>query len=104
MLADHTGILTELAMKNSKRNFLLWTPKYQTAFDAMKKIVMSCDCLTTINFLKMPENKIFVTTDASDKCSGAMLSFGPSWETACPVAFDSMTLKNADLNYPVHEK
>jgi len=52
----------------------------------------------------MPDHKIYVTTDASDKHSGAVLSFGQSWETACPVAFDSMTFKGAELNYPVHEK
>ena len=33
-----------------------------------------------------------------------VLSFGPTWETACPVAFDSKTLKGAEHNYPVHEK
>ena len=60
--------------------------------------------MTTIDFGKMPEYKIFVTMDASDKCSGAVLSFGSSWETARPVTFDSMTFKGAELNYPVHEK
>jgi len=58
----------------------------------------------TIDFSKMPDHKIFVTTDASDKYSGAVLSFSPSWESACPIAFDSMTFKNAELNYPVHKK
>jgi hypothetical protein len=52
----------------------------------------------------MPDQKIFVTTDASDYQSGAVLSFGESWETARPVAFDSMTFKGAELNYPIHEK
>ena len=52
----------------------------------------------------MPENKIYVTTDASDTCSGTLLSFGPSWETAWPVAFESTTFKGAELNYPIHEK
>jgi hypothetical protein len=33
-----------------------------------------------------------------------VLSFGPTWETARPVAFDSTTLKDAEVNYPVHEK
>jgi hypothetical protein len=33
-----------------------------------------------------------------------MLSFGPTWEMAHPVAFDSMQLKDAEKNYPVHEK
>jgi hypothetical protein len=32
------------------------------------------------------------------------LSVGETWEDACPVAFDSMQLKRAELNYPVHEK
>jgi len=103
-LTDHMGILTELTMKNSEKNFPPWTPRYQKAFDTIKQIVTGHDCLTMINFAKMPEHKIFVTTDTSDKFSGTVLSFGPSWETACPVAFNSMTFKNTELNYPVHEK
>ena len=103
-LADHSGVLSELTTKESERNFPPWAPKYQIAFDVIKTIVTSRDCLTMIDFTKMPDYKIFVTTDASDKCSGAVLSFGPSWESARPVAFDSMTFKNAELNYPVHEK
>jgi len=103
-LADHMGVLTQLMTKESERKFLLWAPKYQKAFEAIKEIATSRDCLTTINFTKMPDYKIYVTTDASDKCSGAVLSFSPSWEAACPVAFDSMTFKNAELNYPVHKK
>lgn len=45
-----------------------------------------------------------MTTDTSDFQSGAVLSFGKTWETACPVAFDSITFKGAKLNYPMHEK
>ena len=45
-----------------------------------------------------------MTADASDRATGAVLSFGPTWETARPVAFDSKTLKDAELNYPTHEK
>lgn len=52
----------------------------------------------------MPEYKIFVTTDASDKRLGAVLSFGKTWASARPIAFNSMTFKGAELNYPVHEK
>jgi len=103
-IVDHMGILSQLTMKDSEKNFSSWMPKYQVAFDVVKQIVTSCDCLTTIDFSKMPDHKIFVMMDASDKCSGAVLSFGPSWETAHPITFDSMTFKNAELNYPVHEK
>lgn len=42
--------------------------------------------------------------DASDYQSVAILSFGKTWEMVCPVVFDSMTFKGAELNYPVHEK
>jgi hypothetical protein len=40
----------------------------------------------------------------SDWRTGAVLSVGTSWQTACPVAFDSMQLKGAEKNYPVHKK
>jgi hypothetical protein len=52
----------------------------------------------------MGDNRIFVTCDASDWRTGAVLSYGLTWESARPVAFDSMALKEAQLNYPVHEK
>jgi hypothetical protein len=52
----------------------------------------------------MPNYKIYVTTDASDTGSGAILSFGPSYDLARPVAYDSRSFKAAELNYPVHEK
>ena len=87
-----------------QKNIPPWNEKYQTALDKIKQIVVSRECLTVIDHDKLKTHKIFVTTDASDRCTGAVLSFGTSWETARPVAFDSSTLKDAELNYPVHEK
>ena len=57
-----------------------------------------------IDHKKLDENKNFLTTDASDHATSAVLSFGPTWETARPVAYDSKSLKDAELNYPTHEK
>jgi hypothetical protein len=74
------------------------------AFDEIKKAVVSRECLTTIDFNFMPDHKIFVMTDVSDYQSSTVLSFGKSWESAHPVAFDLMTFKGAELNYPIHEK
>ena len=103
-LAKHTGILDELTRKECDRDFPPWTTRHQNAFEEIKRLVTSSECLTSIDPTLMPEYKIFVTTDASDRGSGAVLSFGPSYELARPVAYDSQTFKGAELNYPVHEK
>lgn len=52
----------------------------------------------------MPGHKIFVTMDASDVGSGAVLMFGPIYKMACPVAYNSCVFKGAELNYPMHKK
>jgi hypothetical protein len=81
-----------------------WLPEHQAAFEAIKMLVISRECLTTIDHVNPGDNKIFVTCDASDWRTGATLSFRPTWETSRPVVFDSLQLKGAQKNYPVHEK
>ncbi len=103
-LAEHCRILEQLTHKKFDREFPPWTQASQNAFDAIKHLVVSRDCLTVIDPSLMPKSKIFVTTDASDVASGAVLSFGESWESARPVAYDSCSFKDSELNYPVHEK
>ena len=103
-LAFQSSILSRLTTKECAKNFPPWNDTYQNAFDKIKEIVVSRECLTVIDHNQLDKNRIFLTTDASDRCTGAVLSFGPTWETARPVAFDSSTLKEAELNYPVHEK
>jgi len=78
--------------------------EYQKAFDVIKALVVSRECLTVVDHQNPGDNKVFVTCNASDWRTGATLSFGPTWELARPVAFDSMQLKGAERNYPVHEK
>ncbi|GAW08899.1 reverse transcriptase-RNase H-integrase [Lentinula edodes] len=103
-LAELTDILTGLTSNCREKDHLPWESHHQTAFDAIKTLVSSRECLTVIDHDLLDSHKIFVTTDASDRCSGAVLSFGTTWESARPVSFDSSTFKNAELNYPVHEK
>jgi hypothetical protein len=69
-----------------------------------KALVASHDCLTVIDHGNPSDNKIFVTCDASDYCTGAVLSWGPTWELARLVAYDSTPLNDAQKNYPVHKK
>jgi hypothetical protein len=103
-LVEHTAALTPLTMKECKKDFPAWLTAHQAAFNAIKGLVVSRKCLTIIDHTMPGNNKIFVTCDASDLRTGAILSWGPTWETARPVAFDSMQLKDAQKNYPVHEK
>jgi len=103
-LVDHTRLLTPLTTKGSELKWPGWTTTHQEAFDTIKCLVMSQDCLTTVNHDNLGNNKVFVTCDASDWRMGAMLSIGPTPQTAQPVAFNSMQLREAQLNYPVHKK
>ena len=103
-LVDHTVILTPLTTKSAQKKFPLWTDKHQEAFDTIKSLVMSQECLTVIDHGNMGENHVFLTCDASDWHTSTTLSFGPTWEKACPVAFDLMQLKGTEKNYLVHKK
>jgi hypothetical protein len=55
-------------------------------FDHIKHLVLGTDCLTIIDYEDKVSN-IYVTTDASDRRTGTMLSFGETWETARPVTY-----------------
>jgi len=103
-LATHTAILDKLTKKDCDKQFPTWTTVHQDAFNEIRRLASSPACLTTIDAVLMPQHKIFVTTDASDTGSGAVLTFGPTYEQAQPVAYDSRSFKGAELNYPVHEK
>jgi len=92
-------MLTPLTHKTADSEFPVWNTAHQTAFDAIKLLVVSRDCLTSIDHDKMGDNRIFVTCDTSDRRTRVVLSYGLSWETARPIAFDSMALKSAQLNY-----
>jgi hypothetical protein len=103
-LAEHRSVLTPLTTKEAQKEWPGWTERHQEAFQSIKEIVLSTECLTTVDHDNMGDRKIFVTCDASDRRTGACLSFGETWETARPVAWDSVQLSQAEKNYPTHEK
>jgi hypothetical protein len=74
------------------------------AFEAIKNLVVSHDCLTVIDHQNPGSNKNFVTCNTSDWHMGTIFSFGETWEIAQLVAFDSCQLHAAECNYPIHEK
>ncbi len=77
---------------------------HQTAFNDIKDLVSKSACLTVIDHTNPGDNKIFLTCDASDFRTGAILSWEPTWETEKPVAYNLMQLTSTQLNYSVHEK
>lgn len=103
-LVEHTAILTLLMKKECNATFPPWKLEHQCTFEAIKRLVLSHDCLMTINHHEPGKNKIFMTCNASKRCTGAVLSFGETWESLRPVAFNSQQLKGPELHYPVHEQ
>lgn len=103
-LAEHTRILNPLTSKEAEGSWPGWSLDHQMAFNHIKTLVCSHECLTSIDHDALDSNRIFVSCDASDFHTGAMLSFGPDLESARPVAFESAPLTGAELNYPVHKK
>lgn len=93
-----------LTRKECNSAFPAWTNVYQYTFEAIKRLVVSRDCLMMINHESPGENKIFVTCDASKRHTGVVLLFGPTWEMACPVTFESWQLNSTEQNYPVHKQ
>jgi hypothetical protein len=71
-------VLMPLTTKEARKNFPTWTVEHQAAFDAIKALVVSWECLTVIDHGNMEENKVFVTCDASDWHTSATLAFGPT--------------------------
>jgi hypothetical protein len=65
-LADYTCVLTPLTTKDARKCFPEWTEAHQTAFEAIKALVVSAECLTTIDHEQPGDNKIFITCNASD--------------------------------------
>lgn len=103
-LAELTSVLTPLTNKVAGGKHIVWREHHQSAFDDIKKLIASRDCLTVIDHENLGDNNIFVTTDTSDLGTGAVLSFGKDWASARPVAFESKQLSPAEKNYPTHDK
>jgi hypothetical protein len=57
-LADYTTALTPLTTKEAKRSFPEWTAVHQTAFEGIKVLMVSQECLMTIDHESAGE-KIF---------------------------------------------
>ncbi|KNZ76410.1 hypothetical protein J132_10520 [Termitomyces sp. J132] len=62
-------------MHDCNLSFLEWSRRHQHAFDVIQEIVVGHGCLMTLNY-KDPSKTVFVTTDASNLCSRAVLVLG----------------------------
>lgn len=102
-LAEYTRFLTPLTKKECDKSFPEWTHEHEQAFECIKALVVSREVLTVIDHDDPGDNRIFLVTDG-DWRHGAILMWGPTLDSARPVAFDSAQFSGAELNYPVHEK
>uniref|UniRef100_A0A0W0EV84 Reverse transcriptase/retrotransposon-derived protein RNase H-like domain-containing protein n=1 Tax=Moniliophthora roreri TaxID=221103 RepID=A0A0W0EV84_MONRR len=74
-LAEHTRILSPLTSLQD-HEWPGWSQIYSDAFTSIKDLVTSAECLTVIDHDNPGDNKIWLTTDASDWRTGAVLSWG----------------------------
>lgn len=61
-------------MKECEKKIPMWAEAHQNAFEAIKALVVSWECLTVIDHTMPGKNKIFITFDASDWRMGTALS------------------------------
>ncbi|KAJ3900348.1 hypothetical protein F5879DRAFT_761924, partial [Lentinula edodes] len=71
-LAEFTRILMPLTRKECDKNFPGWSIEHEHAFTNIKTLVLSRQCLTTIDHDNPGDNRIFLVTDASDWRHGAV--------------------------------
>ncbi|KAI6105330.1 hypothetical protein F5141DRAFT_978280, partial [Pisolithus sp. B1] len=71
-LVEHTRILNSLTTKEADKHFPLWMREHQAAFQAVKDLVVSPRCLVTIDHDNPGDNRIFLTCDASNYCTGTI--------------------------------
>lgn len=97
---DFARIADPLTRLTTKGAEFVWTERHQSAFCELR------DALLRSNLLAHPDfSKPFkVTTDASDRAVGAMLSQEDDAGHDAPVAFYSRKLEPAQLNYDIVEK
>uniref|UniRef100_A0A6V7LZN9 RNA-directed DNA polymerase n=1 Tax=Bracon brevicornis TaxID=1563983 RepID=A0A6V7LZN9_9HYME len=88
--------LTELLKKGVPWS---WEEKHQHAFDVLKEKLVTAPILQFPNFAE----PFLLTTDASGKAIGAVLSQGEIGKDL-PIAYASRTLNQAELNYSTIEK
>lgn len=92
--------LLRLLKKNTK---FLWEDNCRAAFESLKELLFNACALNMPDFTK----PFILTTDASDKALGAVLSQKLSQENEefeHPIAYDSRVLNQAEQNYSTIEK
>jgi RNase H-like domain found in reverse transcriptase/Integrase zinc binding domain len=95
--ADIAKPLTELTKKDVP---FTWTPRYTTAIQQLKQIILSDPVLQQPH----PDRPYTLEVDASQYATGAILQ-QPD-ETGClrPVGYDSQTFNNAERGYNIHDR
>jgi RNase H-like domain found in reverse transcriptase len=88
-----------LTTKECNQVFPTWTAEHQAEFENIKHLVLGANCLTVIDY-EDKELNIYVNTDASDHCTGAVLSLakiGKQPTQSCTIPTNSMMPKKTTL-------
>ncbi|KAE9337692.1 hypothetical protein PR003_g11886 [Phytophthora rubi] len=97
---DYAGLIQPLSSLLKKDATWLWRPEHQAAFDSVKKSLASAPIL----MLPDDSKSFHVVCDASDFAIGcALMQFDDEGRERV-VSYQSLQMKPAERNYPVHDK
>lgn len=97
-IAGFAAVAEPLSELLKKESTWCWTPRQDTAFRELKRLVSSSPCLKLPNF-QLP---FIVTCDASEMAVAGVLSQLHGHLDA-PIAFESRKTNAHERNYPIHE-
>lgn len=98
-IKDFAKITQPLTNCLKKRNKIVFTDEYRSAFERCKELLVNAPVLQFPNF----SEPFVLTTDASNYALGAVLSQGPIGADK-PIAYASRTLNYAETRYSTIEK
>ena len=86
--------------RKKKHRTIRWTYQCASAFDRLKKLLMSRPILMN----ERANQPVRIQTDASDYAIGFEISQQDEKGDWRPITFDGRKLQGAEINYPTHEK
>ena len=99
-ICDFATLVLPLSELTKDKTSWTWNDEHERAFSSIKLALQQAPVLQLPNY----EKPFTVTTDASGRCAGAVLSQVDDASNELPIAFMSKKFSSAECNWPAHEQ